>query len=297
MSDSRQLSVHSRLILPYREAAVALLLCTLLGVSACSSSDSSAGSSASSEDAVEEVDSGTAESAAVNQDKRTKRANTTLRRLIDISGKLYNSAYRNNWQKAAVQFNRLQEQSDRLDLFVADGVIEDIDIETLLVQLDTLEGALTDEQQISAMVAANEIVQTGLDAAETVDLGENALQMAELAYYGRELELVALSPENSAGPEQTEALKQAADQVIQAWDDLDAAALGSTKDSSAGQATGKQPDPASSEPSADEPAGKADNATRVGRAVNQLRQSPEDYAPLARKIIVGSQRMLAEQTK
>lgn len=290
MSDSRQSFVRQRLTLPYRETAMALLLCTLLGVGACSSADPNAESSAPSEEATGEVGTD-AEVTANTQGRQAKRADTTLSRLIDTSGKLYNSAYRNNWQKSAVQFNRLQEQSDRLDAFVLDGVIEDIDIETLLVQLDTLEDALTDEQQISAMVTANEIVKTGLDAADTLGIEETSLQIAELAYYGRELELVAQSPEGSSGPEQTEALTQAADQVIQVWDNLNAASLGSTESASAGQAAEEKPEQAS------ESGGKVDSATRVGRAVNQLRQSPEDYAALARKIVVGSQKMLAEQTK
>lgn len=287
-------------LLTARRAAAAVLLCALMGVGACSSS-----TQPEAETTPAEV---TSEGAVDNQQKK---ADAALNRLLDVSGKVYNSAYQNNWQRALTQFNRLQETGDRLDTLVANGTIEGIDVEAMLLQIDTLEDAITTEQQLPAMVAANTLAQTGLEAAAAIDLDATSIGVAELAYYGRELELVALGPDGESGtsPEDAETLKQAADQVIQAWDNLDAAALGATSGKlTAGTAEASEPpaasegEPQTGEAQANEsegkPKNKANSATRVGRAVNQLRQEPnEDYAAPARRIVVGSQKILAEQNQ
>ncbi|MGB3615797.1 MAG: hypothetical protein WBA10_18520 [Elainellaceae cyanobacterium] len=265
--------------------ATALILCGILGLSACSSPDPAADSPSADSEAVAPSDRGT---------KQSPRPEASLKRLTNISAKLYDSAYKNDWQKAAQQFNRLQKVSDRIDMLSADGALEGIDVEAVLLQLDTLEEAVMAEQQVPAMVAANQLAQTGLQGTQTVNPGAKYLPMAQLAYYGRELELSALGPDGqpsgSLEPEKIETMNRAAEQVIQAWDGLAVAKDGMTTAPSGDAASGEVNTPS---------AAAADPRTaELENAVNTLRQAPVDaYPALARQIVVEAQKTMSNQRK
>ncbi len=296
MSDLNQPSAWHRSKALRRGAAASLLLCALLSVSACSSPDPAGQETSSEVEADGGVDAGDP------QTKQARQASGTLKRLLDLSGKVYNSAYRNNWQKSASQFNRLQDLGDRLDNLVASGAVDGLDVEALLLQIDTLEDAIVSEQQIPAMVAANNLAETGLTAAQTLDPEGDFLDLAQFAYYGRQLEIVTFGLEGDAGtdidPDETETLKQAADQVVQAWDTLDTPEASSTETPSLETDTPAAATAPSGGASSEQPEGEVDTVTGVGTAVNQLRYAPnENYAALARRIVLGSQKMLAEQPK
>lgn len=248
----------------YRTLATMLLLCGTIGLGACSSPDPAVDTAAPSEEVT------AAPEPSGNGDiKQSRRAEASFKRLANTSAKLYNSAYRTDWEKSAQQITRLQKIGDRIDTLSINrnSVIDSVDVEALLLQLTTLEDAIVAEQQVPAMVAANQLSQMGIQATQTVNPEAEYLPMAQLAHHGRQLELATLGPDGapsgSLAPEQVEAMNQAAEQVIQAWDSLSAAAPGAVT---------------------------ADDAAALDDAVSQLRQAPvDDYSALARQIAVEAQ--------
>ena len=257
-------TTHNRRPPRYRHLA-ALLLCGTIGIGACSNPEATAPEGRAPESTTQVGDAETP-----GEDDRPEKvltADKAARRLTRMSSKLYESAYSTSWEQATQQFNRLQKLGDRIEAS-EDGAAENIDVVALQQQIETLSEAIIAEQQVPAMVAANQLMETGLQAAEAAGETAKFLPAARLGYQARQLELAVLGPDD-ADPQKQETIAQAAQQVIQTWETM-----------SGGDTTTADAAPSGA-------------AAKVDGAIAQLRQaSVEEYPALARQIIDEAQKMM-----
>ncbi|MEO0409036.1 MAG: hypothetical protein AAF289_16965, partial [Cyanobacteria bacterium P01_A01_bin.135] len=193
----------------YRRMAVLLLLCGTVGLGACSAPETTTDPQAAGDPAAEAP-------AGDRPEKKALQPDQAARRLTKLSSRLYESAYSTNWEQATQQFNRLQKLSDRIE-----SEAQGLDAAALQQQLDALEAAITAEQQVPTLVAANQLMETGLQASQSLEEAPRFLPAAQLAYQARQLELATLSPDGSGSdPQNVETMEQAAQQVIQTWETM-----------------------------------------------------------------------------